>query len=211
MTSTIGDDACAIVVTQIERALCDRERVLVAIAGPPATGKSTFADQLCVLLESRGIKSAVAPMDGFHLDNHVLNDLGLTLSKGAPETFDVDGFISLVERLGRPKSSVYLPIFDRERDLAIAGARHVGPEVEAVIFEGNYLLYDRDPWRGLAPLWDLSVWLDTPEQVLCQRSVSRWLSMGKSLQDAQARANGNDLVNARKVISARLPSDITIG
>ena len=66
-------------------------RFIVAIAGPPGAGKSTLADALHEELTRRGEKSAVLPMDGFHMDNGILEERGLLKRKGAPETFDVRG------------------------------------------------------------------------------------------------------------------------
>ncbi|MFM8727052.1 MAG: ATP-binding protein, partial [Planctomycetaceae bacterium] len=44
----------------------DRERLMVAIAGPPGAGKSTLAEALVTVLAARGESAIVVPMDGFH-------------------------------------------------------------------------------------------------------------------------------------------------
>jgi pantothenate kinase len=76
-----------------------------------------------------------------------------------------------------------------------------------MIVEGNYLLLDEEPWRELADLWDLSIWIETPEEVVLERCVRRWLDHGHSPQAARVRAEKNDLVIARRIAGARLPSD----
>jgi pantothenate kinase len=96
-------------------------RKLVAVAGPPASGKSTFAALLCDTLKREGMLAQTVPMDGFHLDNRLLDARGLRARKGAPETFDIQGFVALVQRLKQGGDVVY-PVFDRDRDLAVAGA-----------------------------------------------------------------------------------------
>ena len=70
-------------------------RFSIAIAGPPGAGKSTLASRLNDKLVAFGHASKIVPMDGFHLDNSVLEKRGLLARKGAVETFDGDGFASL--------------------------------------------------------------------------------------------------------------------
>ena len=84
-------------------------RVMVAVAGPPASGKSTLAE---VLVEALGAEAALVPMDGFPLDNAVLDARGLRARKGAPETFNVGRFLQAVRRLA-VEHEVVLPVFDR--------------------------------------------------------------------------------------------------
>ncbi len=184
-------------------------RKLVAVAGAPASGKSVLGAALRDALRGEGLQAELVPMDGFHLDNRILDARGLRARKGAPETFDAAGFWALVQRL-RNKTEVVYPLFDRARDLSVAGAGVIAPECEIVIIEGNYLLFDEQPWADLAALWDLAIWLDTPQHILRQRCISRWLEHGHDLAAAQTRAENNDLVNARRIIAARLPADITV-
>lgn len=107
-------------------------RKLIALAGPPAAGKSTIAALLCDRLLATGRSAAVVPMDGFHLDNALLESRGLLQRKGAAETFDADGFCHLVGRIARGDADIVYPVFDRHRDIAIAGAAHVKADVEFV-------------------------------------------------------------------------------
>ena len=184
-------------------------RKVVALAGPPASGKSTIAEALAERLSQAGCKSAVVPMDGFHLDNQILIEKGLLERKGAPETFDAEGFLRLIQSLTTTETAYY-PVFDRTRDIAIAGAGQVGPDCECVVVEGNYLLFDAPIWRGLNALWDFSVRLDVPSAVLRQRLIDRWLAHGMSKDQATARAEGNDLSNAKLVETLSLPADFTV-
>ena len=85
---------------------------LLGIVGAPGAGKSTFSESLNVPILS---------MDGYHYANEHLDGLGLRDRKGAPETFDVDGYASLLRRL-RAGQDVTAPRFDRSVDAAIAGA-----------------------------------------------------------------------------------------
>ncbi len=130
----------------IERGASEGFRPMIGIAGPPASGKSTLAHALA---ERTG--GIAVPMDGFHLDNPILEARGLRSRKGAPETFDAAGFLSLVRRL-KEGDEVFAPLFDRERELAIAGALVVPEEAPLVVLEGNYLLLDQPVWRDVVPL-----------------------------------------------------------
>lgn len=182
-------------------------RALVALAGAPGSGKSTLADRLASALTAAGRQAQVVPMDGFHLDNRVLDARGLRARKGAPETFDLAGLRHLSERLVAESHVVY-PLFDRARDLAVAGAGEVTQACDTVVLEGNYLLFDQPGWRDLRPLWDVAIRLDVSEAELRRRLVQRWVDHGLTQQDAEARADGNDMVNARLLVENALPADL---
>lgn len=181
-------------------------RRLIALAGPPGAGKSTLAEALVAALPG----AVLVAMDGFHLDNALLAARGLLRRKGAPETFDAAGFVHAMRRL-KAGEEVALPGFDRARDLSIAGVQVVPPEAQVIVVEGNYLLLDAPPWDGLAPLWDLSVFLSVPMPELERRLVARWQGFGVTQEQAQARARGNDLANAALVNSQSRAADITLG
>jgi len=186
-------------------------RLMVAVAGPPGGGKSTLAEALETDLNQRHPgTAAVMPMDGFHLDNAVIGPRGLMPRKGSPETFDVGGFAHTLARIRAADQPVAVPVFDRALDLARAGARIVGPDVPVILVEGNYLLLDRDPWRELAALFDLTVFLAVSEAVLEQRLTDRWLQFGHSAEAARDRALSNDIPNARLVLQASRAADIVL-
>ncbi len=184
-------------------------RKLIAMAGPPASGKSTLAQHVADELNKSHCSAAVVPMDGFHLDNDLLKTSGLLARKGAPETFDATGFLHLVARL-RDEDVVYYPTFDRTRDIAIAASGRIGTGCDTVIIEGNYLLFDAPIWRDLEQYWDISVRLAVPDQALLARLVARWQSMGLSKSEATDRARQNDMANARLIAATQIAADITI-
>ncbi|KJZ20438.1 sugar transporter [Loktanella sp. S4079] len=183
-------------------------RQIVAITGAPASGKTTLAAELARRLNAQRRSAVVVPMDGFHLDNAILEAEGLIQRKGAPETFDADGFIRLVHAL-RAGKDVYAPKFDRTRDISVAGAVKVSADVQFIIVEGNYLMFDEEPWRELVPLWDMSARLEVPMPELRARLIHRWLSLSYSSAVATRRAEGNDIPNAQRVMDRALPCDFT--
>ena len=178
----------------------------VAIAGPPGSGKSTVADALHRRI---GAASCVVPMDGFHLDNKTLSARGLLPVKGAPETFDLAGFTDLVDSLKRGTVR-HFPTFDRDSDSVVDSGGMVPDGASILLFEGNYLLFDEDGWAELQGRWDASIWLEVSEDVLARRLTRRWLDQGMSRQDAVARAEGNDMVNARRVLRQALPATLVL-
>ena len=180
-------------------------RLLVAIAGPPGAGKSTLAEDLADQIEG----AVVVPMDGFHLDNRVLEARGLLPRKGAPETFDAVGFAVLVSRL-RGEDEVVIPVFDRSRDIAVAGARVIGPEARVLLIEGNYLLLDEAPWRDLSRHWDVTIGIEVPVEVLEARLIQRWRDHGLDEDAARVRALGNDIPNARRVVAGSMVPDVAV-
>jgi len=184
---------------------CRGKRRLVAISGPPASGKSTLAEG--VAAQDAGAR--VVPMDGFHLDNALLDQRGLRGRKGAHETFDAAGFVHLIRRL-KTEEEVVFPLFDRALDKSINCAGCVDARTETIVVEGNYLLLDRPVWRDLAPLWDFTVHLNVPEDVLRARLMQRWRDHGFAEEDARAKTEGNDLPNAAFVTANILPADLVI-
>lgn len=184
-------------------------RTIVAIAGPPGAGKSTFAEALQALLPQG--EAAIVPMDGFHYDNAVLEARGLSARKGAPETFDFEGLRTLLERLRRSDGDVAVPLFDRTADLTRAAASIVPADARFILVEGNYLLLDESPWYGLRALFDHTVFLDVPREELERRLVQRWLDHGLDADAARQRALGNDIPNAVRVAAGSFQADTVIG
>ncbi|WP_426124135.1 nucleoside triphosphate hydrolase [Pararhizobium sp. PWRC1-1] len=185
-------------------------RFIVAIAGPPGAGKSTLADALQEELTRRGEKSAVLPMDGFHMDNGILEERGLLKRKGAPETFDVRAFIDIVSAVRRTDQEVLVPVFDRSREIAIASARPVSPETRIILAEGNYLLLDEAPWSRLDGMFDLSIFVGPPYAVLEDRLRQRWVHYGLDAAGIEWKLYGNDLPNGKRIIDNSRAADIAI-
>jgi pantothenate kinase len=181
-------------------------RLLVAIAGPPGAGKSTIAAEIATLLPAGS--AAVVPMDGFHYDDAVLEARGQRSRKGAPETFDFAGLEALLKRIRSDEPDIAYPLFDRSMELSRAAAAVLGHDVRFVLVEGNYLLFDEQPWSRLAGVFDLGIFLDVPRDTLEQRLLQRWRDHGRS--DGPAWVTSNDLPNVDRVLGARRRADIVL-
>lgn len=183
-------------------------RTLLGVAGQPGAGKSTLAAQLVDGLQAAGVPAALVPMDGFHLAQRELERLGRADRKGAPDTFDVDGYLALLERLRAPGGrTVYAPELWREIEEPVAGAVPVTPDVEVVVTEGNYLLHDGDGWAGVRSLLDAVWYLDVPDDLRLERLVARHVRHGRSPDAARAWALGPDERNAVLVARTRPRAD----
>lgn len=173
---------------------------LLGIVGAPGAGKSTFAETLGV---------PILPMDGYHYANEHLERLGIRDRKGAPETFDVDGYAALLRRLHAGQDAV-APRFDRSLDASIAGALAMNADSPLIVTEGNYLLHERDGWEQIRPLLDAVWFLDVREDLRFRRLVARHESFGLTHDAAVRWAEDVDGPNAALIHATRLRADATI-
>ena len=205
MTMTIEDIAGEV----LSRA-GDAKRFLIAIAGPPGAGKSTMADHVADALRASGETAAVLPMDGFHMDNAILIERGQLARKGIPETFDVRGFLDIIRAVRLADQEVLVPVFDRSRELAIASARPIVPDHRFIIVEGNYLLFSLGKWAELEGVFDYSIMLAPPIEVLEERLWARWRGYRLSEEEAGRKVYENDLPNGRLILGNRRRADVTL-
>lgn len=178
------------------------ERRILGLTGAPGAGKSTVAELLVTAL---GPDTAVlVPMDGFHLANEVLIDLGILDRKGAHDTFDDGGYARLIATLRAQRIDdpiVYAPRFRREIEEPIGSSIPVRPAVPLVVTEGNYLLLESDAWSEARSCID-EVWFLAPDTAIRHaRLLSRHEAYGKSPEDAAFWAFGSDERNARLIES----------
>lgn len=204
-------------VSPLLNAARDR-RYLVGIAGPPGSGKSTFAQQLAdkVNRTDPGI-AAVIGLDGFHLTNAELDRRGLRPRKGAPATFNAAGLIDLLSRLWQGDQTITAPIYSRELHEPVPDGVRIEPSVKLVIVEGNYLLLDEPPWSALRGrgqgrgLLDECWYLDVPEEVCMDRVHQRHIRGGCTPELAAHKIETNDRPNYQVVAGTRSRADRVIG
>ncbi|TKA12659.1 nucleoside/nucleotide kinase family protein [Actinacidiphila oryziradicis] len=200
MTDMLVDDAIALVPSISGR------RMLLGISGPPAAGKSTLARTLVDGVNARlgADTAAYVPMDGFHLSNAQLDRLGLRGRKGAPDTFDADGYVHLLRRLrSEHHRPLYAPGFDRALDEPVAAALVVLPDTRLVVTEGNYLADDALGWEPVRDLLDELWFIDTPEAVREARLLDRHVTGGRTKEEALAFIAASERPNAARVEAAR--------
>jgi pantothenate kinase len=185
------------------------ERIMIGIVGAPGSGKSTLAEYvLGQLPEGHGV---VVPMDGFHLANCIIEGTELQARKGAIDTFDSYGYVSLLKRIrNRDEPVVYAPEYRREIEEPVASAIAISQDIKIVITEGNYLLSPSEPWGEIPEILDETWFVEVDHSVRLERLVARHVKFGKPLEKAIEWANTSDETNALEIAETQLEADVTV-
>ena len=186
------------------------KRSLTALAGPPAAGKSYVANALCRDLNKYSPDSAVVlPMDGYHLDDALLEKQGMRDRKGAPHTFDIAGFIHILQRISLgDEIDIAVPVFDRSLELSRAAGRLIPRTARHILVEGNYLLLDQPEWRDLASFFTTTVMITAPRSLLERRLMQRWQNLSPT--QAREKCESNDLPNADLVMNSSMSAEFNL-
>lgn len=189
-------------------ALLDRQhRVVLGITGAPGAGKSTLAEAVVAAFDG----AAYVPADGFHLADVELARLGRLDRKGAIDTFDGYGYLSLLQRVrAQPSHTVYAPGFHRDLEQPIAGSIPVAPDARLIVTEGNYLLDDDPPWPAVRDLLDEVWFIDVAHAERLPRLVQRHIQFGKTAEQAQAWVRAVDEPNAARIEACRHKADLLL-
>ena len=177
-------------------------RLVVGLVGAPGSGKSTIASELETRLKEADLFAGLVAMDGFHLSDAVLDELDRHDRKGAPDTFDIDGYLAILDRVRTDGTrQVLVPVYRRDlHEPVAAGSIVAGPGV--VVTEGNYLALETRGWGAVRERIDLLIHIDVPEEVLMSRLISRHEKFGKSALDAGHWVRTVDLPNARLIATS---------
>ena len=193
-------------LTEMQRAAA--RRILVFLAAPPATGKSTLLQFLEELARTHDELPQVQTlgMDGFHHTNAYLAahsvrrdgvEIPLKSIKGAPETFDV---AHLAAKLAAAKEGATpFPVYDRRIHDVVPDA--LIADAPILLVEGNWLLLDEEPWRDLRALADYRIRIDAPSALLKDRLIARKVQGGGSEAEATAFYDASDRKNVERFIA----------
>ncbi|GJE89186.1 P-loop containing nucleoside triphosphate hydrolase protein [Phanerochaete sordida] len=195
-------------------------RLIVGIAGVPASGKSTLAQMLVdhtnALLSGTPDEGAaiLVGLDGWHLTRAQLDqfpDAKLAHDRrGAHWTFDGQSYVEFVRELrvplntlaaaaGGQEAVIYAPSFSHELKDPAPRAVAIHPKHRIVIIEGLYTFLGIEPWVEAAQLLDERWWVGISEEEAKERLVKRHVISGvaKDLEEAVWRATENDAPNGR--------------
>ena len=185
-------------------------RVVLGLAGAPGAGKLTLAEAIVryACHEMGKCWAASLPLDGFHLSNAQLQRLGRENRKGAPDTFDVHGYASLLSRVAADsEGDIYVPDYDRSLHEPIAARLVVPQTARLVVTDGNYLALDEPGWREARKFIDQLWYVDAADILRQQRLVARQIMGGRAERAAQAWVEGNDRANAELVKTSKSNCD----
>lgn len=205
---------------QVQGLLADQHRVLVGLAGLPGAGKSEVADVLVSRLRVLGVPAASVPMSGFRLDQREVLRLGRASRYGAPDTFDVGGYVALLRRLRAGDESVVLaPRYDHDLQQPVGSALPVVPAVRVVVTVGSYLLLRHDDlgrpavddmtmpgWNRVRDQLDTCWYVETDPSLRAERLAARRAARGRP-EATTGWVMGDDDVDARLVEGTRSRAD----
>jgi len=195
-------------------------REIIAIAGPPGSGKSAFAAALAAVVNALAGRelAALVGLDGWHypntyLDAHLIEKDGsripLRKIKGAPETYDHAAIGHFLEGVQSTARLTY-PVYSRETHDPIPADGLIESGQRVVILEGNYWLLDEPPWRHFRKHCDLSVFLKAAPETLLDGLRERHLRGGKTPEWVEAHLQSVDLPNIQYVLAHSTQADVII-
>ncbi len=197
-----------------------KKRLIIAVAGPPGSGKTVFASLLAAVINSlAGEERAVMiGMDGWHfpnqyLDSHEIDYNGqrmlLRKIKGMPETFDFQSMAASIEKMGY-EDRIDFPVYSRQLHDPVYTGEAVQPWHSIVILEGNYLLLDEMPWKQIQPLLDMRIFLKAERLDLLDGLRRRHRRGGKNAEQVEQQIERVDLPNIARVLNHFACADVIV-
>ncbi len=136
---------------------------VVAVAGSVAVGKSTTARVLRTLIARwpQQPRTALVTTDNFLYPNAVLEQRGLMVRKGFPESYDRRALLRFVQQVKAGAPQVSAPVYSHLAYDIVPGERQTVHRPDVLILEGiNVLQQDPAGSLALADFFDFSIYVD---------------------------------------------------
>jgi len=157
----------------------------VAVDGPPAAGKTTLADELALLLRSRGREVIRASTEGFHLPRAQRYRHGeFSPAANYHDSFDYDTLCRvLLDPLGPDGDRRYQQaVYDFQTDTALSQPVTTAPADAVLLLDGVFLLRPE-----LIGRWDLSIFVSAAFEQILDRARIRDLARLGSTAEVERR------------------------
>jgi uridine kinase len=157
----------------------------VAVDGPPAAGKTTLADELAVLLRTRGRDVIRATTESFHLPRAQRYRRGeFSPEANYHDSFDYGALRRvLLDPLGPDGDRRYQPaVYDFDTDTALSPPVTTAPADAVLLLDGVFLLRPE-----LLDRWDLSILVSAAFERILDRALIRDLARLGSAAEVDRR------------------------
>jgi type I pantothenate kinase len=157
---------------------------VIGIAGSVAVGKSTTARILQALLQRWPDHPRVdlITTDGFLFPNAVLEERGLMLRKGFPESYDVRHLVRFVSEVKSGRSPLFAPLYSHLRYDILPDRFQTLDRPDVVIVEGlNVLQTGAGSPVFVSDFFDFSIYVDASIEDLRQWYVGRFMRLRETV------------------------------
>lgn len=162
---------------------------VIGIAGSVAVGKSTFSRVLQASLARWPDHPRVdlVTTDGFLYPNAILEERGLMMRKGFPESYDQRRLLHFLADIKAGAPVVSGPIYSHLHYDIVPGAKQEVKEPDILILEGLNVLQSPDAHgRGaskvfVSDFFDFSIYLDAEEKTIERWYVERFLRLRETV------------------------------
>jgi pantothenate kinase len=197
-----------------------QKRFMVAVAGPPASGKTAFATILVSVINAEANQeiAALVQQDGWHYSNEYLSahtllkdgaKVTLRQLKGAPETYDTAAAYQCFKKI-KVGENVSYPVNSRETHDPVPDGGCVRTRHRIVVLEGNYLLLQEEPWQRFRSLFDLGILLMAQREALVDGLRQRHLRGGRFPAAVEEHISRVDIPNIVRVLKHSGGADILV-